>query len=59
MRENRSYGSEGGEPQPNAASLPLSIIMTAERRATICWEKSLSWHLWNASPNSRMLIDAR
>ena len=24
MRENRSYGSEGGEPQINAAFLPLS-----------------------------------
>jgi hypothetical protein len=24
MRENRSYGSEGGEPQVNAAFLPLS-----------------------------------
>jgi hypothetical protein len=24
MRENRPYGSEGGEPQTNAASLPLS-----------------------------------
>jgi hypothetical protein len=26
MRENRPYGSEGGEPQPNAASLPLSLL---------------------------------
>ena len=25
MRENRSYGSEGGEPQLNAAFLPLSL----------------------------------
>ena len=25
MRENRSYGSEGGEPQLNAAFLPLSF----------------------------------
>ena len=25
MRENRSYGSEGGEPQVNAAFLPLSL----------------------------------
>ncbi len=25
MRENRPYGSEGGGPQPNAASLPLSL----------------------------------
>jgi len=25
MRENRPYGSEGGEPQLNAASLPLSL----------------------------------
>ena len=25
MRENRSYGSEGGEPQINAAFLPLSL----------------------------------
>jgi len=25
MRENRLYGSEGGEPQLNAAFLPLSI----------------------------------
>ncbi len=24
MREIRQSGSEGGEPQPNAASLPLS-----------------------------------
>jgi len=24
MRENRPYGSEGGGPQTNAASLPLS-----------------------------------
>jgi hypothetical protein len=24
MRENRQYGSEGGEPQTNAAFLPLS-----------------------------------
>jgi len=26
MRENRPYGSEGGEPQLNAASLPLSLM---------------------------------
>ena len=26
MREIRQSGSEGGEPQPNAASLPLSGI---------------------------------
>ena len=26
MREIRQSGSEGGEPQPNAASLPLSKI---------------------------------
>ena len=25
MRENRPYGSEGGEPQLNAAFLPLSM----------------------------------
>ena len=25
MREIRQSGSEGGEPQPNAASLPLSL----------------------------------
>jgi len=25
MRENRLYGSEGGEPQLNAAFLPLSL----------------------------------
>ncbi len=25
MRENRSSGSEGGEPQLNAACLPLSL----------------------------------
>jgi hypothetical protein len=25
MRENRLYGSEGGGPQTNAASLPLSL----------------------------------
>ena len=26
MRENRPYGSEGGEPQRNAAFLPLSFV---------------------------------
>ncbi len=26
MRENRPYGSEGGEPQLNAAFLPLSLM---------------------------------
>ncbi len=26
MRENRPYGSEGGEPQLNAAFLPLSYF---------------------------------
>ena len=26
MRENRLYGSEGGEPQLNAAFLPLSLV---------------------------------
>jgi len=26
MRENRPYGSEGGGPQLNAASLPLSEL---------------------------------
>jgi hypothetical protein len=26
MREIRLSGLEGGEPQPNAASLPLSIL---------------------------------
>ncbi len=25
MRENRLYGSEGGEPQTNAVFLPLSL----------------------------------
>ena len=29
MREIRTSGSEGGEPQPNAASLPLSKLGTA------------------------------
>ena len=28
MRENRPYGSEGGEPQLNAAFLPLSLFTT-------------------------------
>ena len=28
MRENRTYGLEGGGPQLNAASLPLSLGVT-------------------------------
>ena len=32
MRENRPYGSEGGGPQLNAASLPLSVL-TSDPRA--------------------------
>ena len=31
MRENRSYGSEGGEPQINAAFLPLSLTRKGAR----------------------------
>ncbi len=31
MRENRTYGSEGGEAQTNALSLPLSTSMYASR----------------------------
>ncbi len=27
MRENRTYGSEGGEAQTNALSLPLSTFL--------------------------------
>ena len=35
MRENRPYGSEGGEPQLNAAFLPLSLCsMFVEGSAT-------------------------
>ncbi len=29
MRENRLYGSEGGEPQTNAVFLPLSFLAFA------------------------------
>jgi hypothetical protein len=32
MREIRQSGSEGGEPQPNAASLPLSGMFDNEER---------------------------
>ena len=31
MRENRLYGSEGGESQLNAISLPLSLVCTEPR----------------------------
>lgn len=34
MRENRPSGSEGGGPQTNAASLPLSQNLTAMDTAT-------------------------
>ena len=30
MRENRSYGSEGGGTETNQSSLPLSIAQPAE-----------------------------
>ena len=33
MRENRLYGSEGGESQLNAISLPLSIESRSARNA--------------------------
>jgi len=33
MREIRQSGSEGGEPQPNAASLPLSKRWSPKRVA--------------------------
>lgn len=33
MRENRPYGSEGGEPQPNAASLPLCAPSKASNQS--------------------------
>ena len=29
MRENRTYGSEGGGTQPNASFLPLSLTAVA------------------------------
>ncbi len=41
MRENRSSGSEGGEPQLNAACLPLSfvgcVLITREEQRVSRW----------------------
>ena len=34
MRENRPYGSEGGEPQLNAAFLPLSFVGCVQQVAS-------------------------
>ena len=36
MRENRTYGSEGGAAQSNAPFLPLSTASLKKNRTTIC-----------------------
>jgi hypothetical protein len=36
MREIRLSGLEGGEPQPNAASLPLSIVFDDCPQSSLC-----------------------
>jgi hypothetical protein len=33
MRENRTYGSEGGGNETNRSSLPLSILQDAKKRS--------------------------
>ena len=46
MRENRSYGSEGGEPQVNAAFLPLSLSQAiGDNRSTLEGSLPSGFHL--------------
>ena len=55
MRENRSYGSEGGEPQINAAFLPLSMnskLPLEPSKPTICLQCMFMSH----TPSFRVLL---
>jgi len=42
MRETRQYGSEGGEPEPNRAFLPLFILRPfgAEKATDARWKRA-------------------
>jgi hypothetical protein len=41
MREIRQSGSEGGEPHPNAASLPLSSVEVVTKVESKCKKESI------------------
>ena len=72
MRENRTYGSEGGEAQLNEPSLPLSVPGSAlesqptvpdsalESQATSALNELLTAAVaWSCAGDSRVLLTSR
>ena len=52
MRENRTYGLEGGGPQLNAISLPLSMALDLNRYLNREWKTTGA--AWQGSRNTHV-----